>query len=93
MDKCANFHLEMSGNLHGVPLELLHVVGDNFVDEVLVGLGQPGHNGQGVGVVLVVGVRVLNLVVEEVVCCTRVLREVVILLGNLVRKYVIVCKR
>ena len=62
-----NNHLELSGNLNRIPLKLLHSVGDDLVNEVLVLLRQLGHHAQGERVVLVVQVWILDFIVKEAV--------------------------
>ena len=78
-------NLHVSRYLHWIPLQFLHVVGDDLLDLILLSLSHLGDHGQGEGVVLVVDVWVLDLVVEEVVCSRTVLTTNIILGGDLIR--------
>ena len=72
-------HLKLSGDLHWIPVEFLHRVGDDLVHKVLVLCRELGHHGQREGVVPVVHVGVLNLIVKETVGSAAVLCESLIL--------------
>ena len=72
-------HLKLSGNLHWIPVEFLHRVGDDLVHKVLVLCRELGHHGQREGVVSVVHIGVLNLIVKETVGSAAVLCESLIL--------------
>ena len=82
-------HLKLSGNLHWIPVELLHRVGDDLVHKVLVLCRELGHHGQREGVVPVVHVGVLNLIVKETVGSAAVLCESLILEITFISSYII----